>query len=159
MEIVERKFSSDVMITGGMQILTVFCQLFISIILARGLGVEGRGAYSLALLVPGLFLTFISFGLGEATAYLLGKEKYPRDKIIGCLNVYILLLVGISALIYFSLAQFIMNILKHNLDRQLYDISFLVMPMSLFWGGYASVLLAFDKVRQVGIGRLMNNLL
>jgi O-antigen/teichoic acid export membrane protein len=159
MEIAEIKFRNNIMVTGVTQILIVFCQFLISIILARGLSVQGRGVFSLALLVPGLFLTFVSFGLGESTAYLLGKDRYPRDKIIGCLNLYLLLLVGISALIYYSLAQLILDILNHNIGKQLFYISFLIMPISLCWGGYASVLLAFGKVKQVGVGRLVNNLL
>jgi len=158
METVDRDFRNNVIVTGVTQFLIVLCYLIISIILARAFTVEGRGIYSLALLVPSFLAIFISFGIGEATANLLGKEKYPKDKIIGCLHSYILIYSVISAVIYYGLAQFILRILKHNLSWQLYYVSFMIIPIGYFWNGYSAVLLALGKIKQVGVGRLINNL-
>jgi len=50
-----------------------------SVILARFLGPEGKGLYSLAVLLPTLIVTFMSLGIGPATVYHVARKDFsPR---------------------------------------------------------------------------------
>ena len=157
MDIAKKDFHSNVIVTGFTEGLNIIVRLVLSIILARELGAQGRGEYALALLIPGLFLIFTSLGIGEATSSLLGKEKYPKERIIGNLNFYILAVSIISFLLYYGFSSLILKAVKNNISVQLYQISYFILPVTLMWGAYASVLLGLPSVKVVGWGRLLNN--
>jgi len=54
-----------------------------SILLARLLGAEGRGEYTLAVKVAGLVLAVAQWGVPEVLLQLLGERRYPRGTLIG----------------------------------------------------------------------------
>jgi len=54
-----------------------------SILLARLLGAEGRGEYTLAVKVAGLVLAVAQWGVPEVLLQLLGEQRYPRGTLIG----------------------------------------------------------------------------
>ncbi len=153
----KQDFHSNVVVTGITEVLNIVIRIMLNIFLARQLGAQGRGEYVLALLIPGMFLTFIYLGVGEATTALLGKEKYPKEKIIGNLNFYILIMSLFSFLLYYGFGQLLLKAVKNNISVQLYKISYCIIPITLMWGGYASVLLGLSSVKVVGWGRVLNN--
>ena len=65
----------------------------VSIILARLLGPEGKGIYTLATLLPMLIVTFANLGIGPATVYYVAQRRYPRQKILGN-NIMFALVIG-----------------------------------------------------------------
>lgn len=56
--------------------LNIILSLLNSVLVARGLGVEGRGIYAIVILLPTLILTFTSFGVASSTVYHVAKKKY-----------------------------------------------------------------------------------
>jgi O-antigen/teichoic acid export membrane protein len=56
--------------------------LIILVIISRVLGPEGKGIYTLVLLVPGMILNFGNFGLASANVYFVGSKKYPIKDIV-----------------------------------------------------------------------------
>ena len=56
--------------------LNIIISLLNSVLVARGLGVEGRGEYALVILLPTLVLTFTSLGITSSTVYHVAKNKY-----------------------------------------------------------------------------------
>jgi O-antigen/teichoic acid export membrane protein len=159
MENSKKDFQSNVIVTGLTEGLNVVARFLLSIFLARKLGVEGRGEYALALLIPGIFMIFVYLGIGEATASILGKEKFPKEKIVGNLNFYILSVSILSFIIYNGFSSLILKLVKNNLSIELYRMSFFILPVTLTWGGYASVLLGLSSVKIIGWGRVINNFL
>ena len=152
-------FHLDVLVTGFVEIGNILLRFFISILLARSLGPEGRGVYALALAAPGLLLGFTNIGLGEATTVLIGKGKFPRERVIGSMNL-LMLCIGVTGLaVYFGLSPLLLKALKHSLPFKVYALAFLVFPLTLFWGGSASVALGLSMVRRLSLGRFLNNAL
>ncbi|HCJ66628.1 MAG TPA: hypothetical protein DHV62_04700, partial [Elusimicrobia bacterium] len=155
----KNSFHSDVLVNGFTQFARVVLQLLISILLARSLGPQGRGEYALALRVPGLIYIFVHLGFSQATTILLGKNKYPKEKIVGNLLFCIFLICFLTAIIYYGLASIVLNFLKQNINRSLYYLSFFVIPVTFFWAGLSAILLGLGIVKTIGWGRLLNNAL
>jgi O-antigen/teichoic acid export membrane protein len=151
-------FHRDVFVTGLAEAGNILVRFLASVLLARGLGAEGRGVYALALAAPGLLLGFTSIGLGEATTVLIGKGKYPRERVIASMNFLMLLICLAGFAAYFGLSPLIMRALKQSLPPDVYMLAFCVFPLSLYWGGNASAALGLSMVRRVAWGRLLNNL-
>lgn len=150
-------FHLDVLVSGLVEMGNMLIRFLASVLVARSLGAEGRGVYALALAAPGLLLGFTNIGLGEATTVLLGKGKYPRERVIGSMNFLMALtgLLGFAA--YFGLSPLILKALRHSIPPDVYMLAFCVFPLTLYWGGNASVALGFSMVRRVSWGRLLNN--
>lgn len=74
-----------------------------SVVIARGLGVEGRGLYELAHLLPLVMTTVLNFGLSYAAVYYTARGDYDTPTIAAS-NITIALLLsaaglGLSALL------------------------------------------------------------
>lgn len=78
-------------ITG---ILNFILGLGASALLARVLGPEGRGIYTLATLFASLIVAFGNLGVGPATVYYIARGEFRRQEILGN---NILLASGVSA--------------------------------------------------------------
>jgi O-antigen/teichoic acid export membrane protein len=70
------KFIRDILITFSTQIIAVIFGIAVTIVTARVLGPEGKGAYSLILLVPTLLALLGNLGIGFANVYFGGKWRY-----------------------------------------------------------------------------------
>jgi len=70
-------FSAMTFIT---RVIVLCCSVLSQLILARYLGPEGKGAYSVVVLVPSMLFLMGNFGLHVASVYYIGKN-YDRRKI------------------------------------------------------------------------------
>jgi O-antigen/teichoic acid export membrane protein len=124
-------------VTGTIQILgtrigNLAVRFVYSILLARMLGPEGKGIYSLVLIFSGLFVTFLSFGLGPATVYFTAKGAYPRKTVLenSSLAILILGIAGIALGVVVLLATG--QMIYPEIPRQLLFLSLLLIPLNLF---------------------------
>jgi O-antigen/teichoic acid export membrane protein len=77
------KFSIDVMSLVGSQLLIAVIALVNSVVIARALGVEDRGYFIMAMLLPNILITFTDFGLGAAgTKFVASKKWLPSTVFI-----------------------------------------------------------------------------
>lgn len=66
--------------TLGRQLLSGLLGLVTMAVIARVFGPEANGAYTVALLLPGMMATFLNLGIGSANIYYLGSGQYrPRS--------------------------------------------------------------------------------
>ncbi len=152
-------YRSNIITTSFVEIATIVVRTIIGIIVARKLGPAGRGEYALALLIPGLFITFTSLGFGEASATLIGKEKYDKEKVFGCLMTYVAFVTLIVGVIYYAFRGAIINLVQHGISTHVYCLSFILVPLQLFWGSISSILLGIGIIKKISYGRFFNNLL
>ena len=92
-------FVKNTMITFITRLATAVFNIGIIIIIARTLGPERQGLYSLIVLFPSLLLIFTSFGIGSASVFLIGKGKYSPKEVFGngiLLNIIISILIPIK---------------------------------------------------------------
>lgn len=74
-----KQFTGNTLYTIIRQVWGMILGLVISVLLARGLGAEGRGVYALAILLPTLIITFTNLGVPTATAYYIANRKYDLE--------------------------------------------------------------------------------
>ena len=77
-----RRFASDSSYNFIRQGWALGLGLLISVLLSRGLGTEGRGIYSVVLLLPTFLVTFLNLGIGPATAYYIGRDATRMTAIL-----------------------------------------------------------------------------
>ena len=101
-------FTKNTLITIVTQGLTFVFGIGISVIIARILGPEGRGIYSLAILLPSFLVYFTSFSIGQASIFYLGKRRYSPKEVFGNNIIYAVLtstfaiLIGLIIVFFFS---------------------------------------------------------
>jgi O-antigen/teichoic acid export membrane protein/tRNA A-37 threonylcarbamoyl transferase component Bud32 len=66
----------------GGQIIITFFSLGSAVITARALNADGRGQFSLALLLANMLFMFTEFGLGTAGTRLMATGRWPRPEIL-----------------------------------------------------------------------------
>ncbi len=115
------------------QILTILLGIITSVILARGLGVEGRGLYAIVILIPGLLTTFLSLGVGSAAVYFIARDEYSiRDALNG--NIILSMIISVVAMIIgtfiFVIGQ--RALLFEGASLNLLLFALLLVPATLF---------------------------
>jgi len=95
-----KNFSIDVMSLVGGQLVIAVISLVNSIVLARALGVEGRGYFIMAMLLPSMLITFSDFGLGQASTKFAASKKwlastiFVTNTIVMCIRLIVIGIVG-----------------------------------------------------------------
>lgn len=87
------------------KILEILIGLATASIVARVLGPEGQGIYSLAILLPTLLATFLNLGIAPATVYYVSKERSDLNSIV-VTNVFFGLILGILGMAVGALVIF-----------------------------------------------------
>ena len=105
------------------QVLSLGFGLLATMIIARVLGAEGQGKYTLAILLPTLLYTLLNSGLSASTVYFIGKGKYTVDVVYSTNLLSSLLLSAFSMLVggvivlFFKLFFTLKNSLQVSLQK------------------------------------------
>lgn len=120
-----------------------------SIVVSRALGVEGRGEYSLVLLVGSLLLTFMSFGVPSAIVYFVGSGQVEAARAIkSCAFLALALgLAGIGVVHLLELAHLLRPVLGADNLTPAAQIVVYTFPLVLFGSLLMNILLAEGKLR------------
>ena len=140
----------------------VFCAGSASnIILARWLGPEGKGIYSLAILVPWMIFWFVSLGVGVANIYYTGQKKYSCSQIVSNSLFIAVIVIAFIAVLYFPSLPVIAKSLVKNIDIRFLRISFFIFPLILitsYLGGVPQGLQQIKEVSTIDILKTLTNL-
>jgi O-antigen/teichoic acid export membrane protein len=134
-------FAKHTGVTMAARVLGLVLALLASVVIARALGPEGTGVYTLATLFPVLVLVFINLGIGPATVYYVAQDKYPLPEVVGT-NVFLSVLVGAGAsLLGLVVAIFLHGYLFPTVALSYLLLSLLLIPVYLFSQHYANQIL------------------
>jgi len=146
-------FKTSIFIFIGIIISKVFSYIY-KIIIARYLGVDIFGLYSLSLVIILLFAAISGFGLSEGVLRYIslyrGKNENQKIRYIFRLSSRLLLFSTIlTALISFFLAEFISITIFKNPDLIIWIkiFSFLI-PMWVFSIFFMNIMISFEKIKQ-----------
>lgn len=142
------KFAQKTMITFVSRILNLILGLASSIIIARSLGPEGKGIYTLALLLPSLIVTFTNLGIAPATVYYIGRGKYSLHEIFGN-NVILSLVIGLVSIglglvIVFCFRSHVF----FNVPHRYLLLALVLIPLQLFFNYGNMVLLGLHRIKE-----------
>lgn len=80
------------------QLVAVGLGIGLTVFLARALGPEGNGTYSMAVLLPMLLSSFLNLGLGPANVYYLGRGNVPPGIVLRA-NIRVWLTLSLLGLV------------------------------------------------------------
>lgn len=145
------KFSVSTGVTAITQLFQLVLGVLASIGLARLLGPEGKGIYTLAALLPTLVVIFANLGIGPATVYYVAQGRYPRREILGN---NILLALGISTLGIIGgliLTLFFHQDLFPGVAQGYLLLALALIPVNLLFAYMQSILLGVQKFKEFNL--------
>jgi len=126
-----------------------------SILIARILGPEGKGALALIFLVPSLLFVIGNFGLAEASIYYLGRREASLEKIASNNTFLSLIISAILMAVFFMTFSEIHRIFFHDILPEYFYIGVVILPLLLFISYASSILLSQGKIRQFNLVNLI----
>ena len=139
------KFTKDTIITFATRSSSVILGLVISVIIARALGPEGRGVYSLAILLPGLLVTFTNLGINPATVFYVAKKKYSLKEVFGN-NILLTILISIFTIfIGLIIIPCFRNELFPGVGNEYLLLALCLIPFPLFFDFISHILVGMQK--------------
>ena len=148
------KFIKDTAITFSTQIIAVILGIAATIVIARVLGPEGKGAYALILLVPTLLSLLGNLGIGIANVYFGGSRKHDwanlaSNSLISALGLGVLLSIAFLAYFFIFHPSFL-----NDIEPRCLLLATLVVPFSLLTMYFSLILLGQDRIKGYNLVRL-----
>ncbi len=143
------RFVKDTALTLIARVMGFGLALLSSVIIARALGPDGTGIYTLATLFPLLIVTFANLGLGPATVYYVAQRKYSLQEVFGN-SIVMSSIIGAAA----SLLGLVVVILFQawmfpDVPRSLLALALILVPANLFSQQYVNqILLGARRIRE-----------
>jgi O-antigen/teichoic acid export membrane protein len=142
------KFTIDTSITFVTRTLQLALGIGSSIIIARVLGPQGKGFYSLAILLPSLIISFSNFGIGQASIFFVGKRRYSAEEILGN-NITLSFLLGIAGFfIGLIIIVFFGSFLFPGVTKAYLFLALFLIPLEFFLSFVNYLLLGLLKIKE-----------
>ncbi|OGB95516.1 MAG: hypothetical protein A2Z31_05015 [candidate division NC10 bacterium RBG_16_65_8] len=93
-----RSIASDSAETLLLKVFVSFLGFGASVLISRGLGPDGRGAYVLPIVAAGTVVTACKLGLEQANVFLLGTERLSAQRLCGQNGLVTLVMGGLGVL-------------------------------------------------------------
>ncbi|MEK6882912.1 MAG: flippase [Nanoarchaeota archaeon] len=151
--ILENLFETSIFVFIGIMISKIFSYIY-KIIIARYLGADVYGVYSLSLVIVLLLASISGLGISEGVLRYIslyrGKNEQEKIKYIFKFSSKLLLLSTITAsLMLFFLSDFIaINIFNNNSLINFLKVFSFIIPIWIFSGYFTYVMIAFEKIKQ-----------
>lgn len=149
-------FTKNTLITFTTRLLQFILGIGTSVIIARVLGPEGKGIYSLAILLPALLIIFTNLGIGPASVYYIGKKKYAPKEVFGnniISSIFISIftvLVGLIIIFFFS------NSLFPGVAKEYLLLALSLIPFQVFLNFLINILLGLQKIKKYNVIQLIH---
>lgn len=150
-------FTHNTIFTFISRVLQLCISLIISIIVARILGPEGKGIYSLVILLPTLLITFTQFGIGPASVFYTGKKIYSPKKIFGANIIFSILISTLAITIGFVIVFFFHNRFFPNVPKEYLFLALLLIPLQLFLTFLVDILLGLQEIRKYNLFQIIRS--
>jgi len=153
-------FARDTALTLVARVIGFGLALLSSVVIARALGPDGTGIYTLATLFPLLILTLTSLGIGPATVYYVAQDKYPLKEVLGN-NVILSAVIGGAATL---LGLFALVVLQGRIFPDVAPsylvLALLLVPVYLFSQQYINqILLGARRIKEFNAISVLQKLL
>ena len=152
------KFIKNVLLTFSVQLTAVILGIIISVILARTLGPEKVGIYSIIILIFTLLSTFGNLGIAISNTYYGVKKKYTWSEIASnsLISAFLLGIIILAALLlfyYFNPSPF------ENLDPNLLLIASITMPFILLMLYFQNILLGQNRIEEYNFTNITQSII
>jgi len=158
----ENSFSRNSLISFFTRVIVFVFGFITFIIITRVLGPEGKGIYSLVLLVPALMLNFGNFGIGSANVYFTGKKKYKIQDIISNSLISAILFGSFLIVLFGVLLQFsfFQKFIHYDQLPHLYLwIVVFSIPVSLLLGFFQNIIRGKGEITNYNKTKMLESIL
>ena len=153
------EFAKNTAITILSRILTFITGIALSIVIARALGPQGKGIYSLAILFPSLIVTFTNLGIGSATIYYIGQRKYSLKEVLGS-NLILGFFISAICIAFATVAVFFFqNLFLKGVSRIYLLISLALIPAAVLYEYLSSILLGLQRIKEYNLTGIFKSLI
>jgi len=115
------------------RVISIVFGFITSILLARILGSEAFGIYSLAMLLPTVIVIFADFGISPASVYYVAQGKFCRKEILGN-NILFTIVISFGAVLFgFIVSFFFSEQFFLGVPRSYLFLALLFIPIKLFF--------------------------
>jgi len=142
------KFTIDTSITFITRIVQLGLGIGTSVIIARVLGSQGKGIYSLAILLPSLLVMLGSLGIGQASVFYVGKKKYSPNKIFANNIILSFLLSIVCFLIGLVVILFFRDSLFPGIANIYLFLALFLIPFQFFLNFVNYILLGLQRIKE-----------
>jgi O-antigen/teichoic acid export membrane protein len=152
-------FAKETALTLVARIAGLLLALTTSVVIARTLGPEGNGIYTLATLFPLLLVTFTNLGIGPATVYHVAQDKYPLKEVLGN-NIVLSVVTGsVASLVGLVIILLFRDRLFPTVAPTYLMLALLLVPVTLFGQHYVNqILLGARRIKDFNAANLLHKL-
>jgi O-antigen/teichoic acid export membrane protein len=144
-------FARKVSITLATRIALIFVGLTTSIIMARSLGPEGKGLFSLAIISAGMIFIVVNLGVGAASGFMLGRRKISLEELAGNW-LSLSMLIGATALaLSFAIVPFLAPRWLPSVPLWAIALALLTLPSLILVYNFQMLFRANDDFRNFNI--------
>jgi len=141
-------FSKYTLMTGVTQVLSLVLALGTSIIIARALGPEGKGVYSIVLLLPSLIVTLSHLGISFATVYYVAQRRFPNREVLGS-NAWLAGLLGVAGVaVGIVIVFFFQERVVPGVPQGYLFFALTLIPVELFFSYVRYFLLGAQRIKE-----------
>lgn len=153
-------FAKETGLTLVARVTGLVLALLSSVIIARTLGPDGVGVYTLATLFPLLILTIANLGIGPATVYYVAQDKYSLKEVFGS-NIILSAIIGAAAsLLGIVLVIFFQGRIFPAVAPSYLALALLLVPANLFSQQYVGrILLGARRIKEFNAVSVLHKLL
>lgn len=144
-------FSKNTAITFATQVLNLILGIATSIVIARILGPEGKGVYTLAILLPSVAVTFSNLGIGSATVYYIGKGKYSLKKILGSNLILATVVSAIAIIVSIIIIVLFRGLFLKGVHLNYLFLALSLIPFLLLYGYLQNILLGLQEIKKYNL--------
>jgi O-antigen/teichoic acid export membrane protein len=142
-----RSLHQNIVLTFGVQLLLLLLGAVNNIVIARALGAEGKGAFTLILVTFNLLVMIGGLGIGMAAVYLVGRGKYVIDDVASS-AVWLSFILGIPlAIISFGCLGALQPVFFSGVDRLYLMLPVAFISIALLGVYLRYVFLSQEKLR------------
>jgi O-antigen/teichoic acid export membrane protein len=128
------------------------------IITARFLGPEGKGIYTICLLIPAIASIFLSINIRSANTYLAGKNEHSPSALLSYSFFMVILITIFSFILFFILPEnFIVKIIP-NFPSKLWILVGILLPLSMSTNFLLGLLLGWHRVGFMNFAQIIQAL-
>lgn len=142
------RFAKDMGMTLGAKFCNYGVALITSIMLARMLGPDGRGAFAVVGLLPGFVIAFGSLGVNSSAVYLVAQRKWPLKILSGNILSLTLILSLICVACGLGTVVLFAHTLFHGVSARYLFISLALVPLGLLFNNVSGIFNGLAKYRE-----------
>lgn len=150
-------FTKNTLITFFTRVATAVFTVIITAVIARTLGAEGQGIYSLAIIFPTILLVFTSFGINSSSVFFIGKGKYSAKEVFSSNFVSNSAISIFTILIGLGVVFFLNETFFPGVDKRYLVLALFLIPLTLFFELGCQILLGLQKIKKYNLISFLQN--